>query len=379
VRASLRWLALAAIVLVAIEASCAVFVALRSERFSQRARVLDKLARVLDDYPSFLAQIYDPVLGWDSPAAARFESEACDGRRVVTTTGPDRARRTPGEGAPLLLLFGDSYTLGQEVNDEETYAWLLAERLGVPLRNHGVAGYSPVQAALKLERLAGVYPRARVAALGIMHGNLKRMLSRYRPIDYAGSGQLFGFKPYALGGRLHANPNSPAPVPAQRLAELASAAFREDWFARPEPRFPFSRSVWRLLSDRHFYMELEEDRTGRYRPYFADPDVAREFALVVERFVAASEAQGLHPVLAFVPRGSRDRFDAAPAVAALRDQLGARATLTAVGEEPGDWSRYNIKGGNCHPSAYGQQLIATHLERVLRPLLEAAPVAATSP
>ena len=45
--------------------------------------------------------------------------------------------------------------------------------------------------------------------------------------------------------------------------------------------------------------------------------------------------------------------------------------MTTVGDEPGDWARYNIAYG-CHPSAYGHELIAAHLARVIGPLLDPA-------
>lgn len=374
-RGALRWVALGAVTLATIELLSFGLVMLRREEFSQRTAVLRRLDGALDEYPRFLALTYDPVLGWDNRASKRDESQACDGRPVIVTTRPDRSRVTPEiDTGPLVLLVGDSFTFGSEVDDEETWAWLLSERLRVPVRNHGVSAYSPVQATLKLERLAGVYPTARVAVLGIMHTNVKRMLSRYRPAEHAESAQLFGFKPYADGARILPNPNGPRPVPVEQLPALADAALRDDYFARPEVRLPFTRAVVQLLTSRAFYWQLEEDRSGSLDGYYADAGIEATLAFVVERFVATAAAQGLSPVIAFVPRSRHDRTDAEPAVIGLRNRLGARATVTAVGAEPGDWERYSIgdKSG-CHPSAYGHELIATHLARVVAPLLAPVP------
>jgi lysophospholipase L1-like esterase len=94
-------------------------------------------------------------------------------------------------------------------------------------------------------------------------------------------------------------------------------------------------------------------------------------AAIAERFVTHVRARGMEPLIAFVPTFDTDRAEAAPVVAALKERLGARAAVTAVGDEPGDWARYNIAYG-CHPSAYGHGLIAAHLERALAPLLDAA-------
>jgi hypothetical protein len=371
---TLRWLALGAFTLGAVELACFGFAKLRPKLFSRQDEGLLKLSRVLDRYPDFLQKSYDPVVGWDNRAADRVESESCNGRRVFETTRPDRARITPPlETGSLVIALGDSYTFGKEVNDEETWPWQLSERLGMPVRNHGVPGYSPVQAALKLERLAGAYPEARVAVLAIMHKNVKRMVSRYRPAERASSGQQFGFKPYALGAQILPNPNGPTPVPVERLPELARAAFREDYFALPLPRFPYSVAMLRLLANPVFYRSIEEDRSGSLRAYYADAQIVDTLVSVVERFVAAAEAQGLRPVVAFVPRSHQDRDEPAPAVTVLRQRLGARVTVTEVGAEPGDWQRYNIDGSpDCHPSAYGHEMIATHLARVIQPLLAAA-------
>src|SRR4051812_19602682 len=242
------WLVLLAILLAGAEGLSFAFAKLRPGLFSQRDKVVAALRKELDRYPEFLARAYDPALGWDNvPGEHRIQ--ACDGRPVTVTILPDRSRRPPAvEGGPEVLLVGDSYTYGDEVGDEETFAWRLSERLGVAVVNHGVQGYSPVQAMLKLERVADAHPRARVAVLAITHVDLARMVSRYRPLVDPRGGQDFGFEPYMDGDRLVPNPNGPTPVPAEQLPELARAAFAEDWHALPEARLPYSLRVAQLLA-----------------------------------------------------------------------------------------------------------------------------------
>jgi lysophospholipase L1-like esterase len=367
------WLILILIPVLTAELGAYIFVGQRPEYFSHSKEVLRRLEAQLGKYPEFLRLAYDPVLGWDNTAGERTEVRACNGRTTTITTGPDHARRTPAvDGGPEVLLFGDSYTQGWEVNDDETFAWRLSERLGVQVRNYGVGGYSPLQATLKYERMADAHPRARVAVLGIMHTGVKRMLSRYRGLDVASTGQLFGFKPYMRDGRIMPNPNGPTPVPAERLPDLARAALAEDYFARPEPRFPFSLRVAQLLANGEFYRELAESRSRTFRQYFTAPEIIKGLATVVGRFIAAAEQHGTRPVIAFIPPTRFDREDAAPALAALGARFGGRATFSAVGEESGNWARYNIKDADCHPSAYGHEIIAAHLARVIGPLLGAS-------
>jgi|1186.fasta_scaffold67093_2 hypothetical protein len=365
------WLVLLAILLVGAEGLSFAFAKLRPGLFSQRDKVVATLGEKLDRYPEFLARAYDPVLGWDNvPGEHRIQ--ACDGRPVTVTIRPDRSRRTPAVvGGPEVLLVGDSYTYGDEVGDEETFAWRLSERLGVAVANHGVQGYSPVQAMLKLERVADAHPRARVAVLAVTHVDLARMVSRYRPLVDPKGGQDFGFEPYMDGDRLVPNPNGPTPVPAEQLPELARAAFAEDWHALPEARFPYSLRVAQLLGGHKLYRLLAEKYRGSYRGYFQDRRVMAGLAAVADRFVAHARARGMEPVIAFVPTFATDREDAGPGVTTLVARLGTRAIVTAVGDEPGGWDRYNIRSG-CHPSAYGHELIATRLARVIGPLLDPA-------
>jgi hypothetical protein len=66
---------------------------------------------------------------------------------VVYTIGPDRFRVVPRPEAAgaCVLLFGDSYTFGEGVNDNETYAWQLAERGGIAVHNFSLRGWGPHQ------------------------------------------------------------------------------------------------------------------------------------------------------------------------------------------------------------------------------------------
>ena len=55
---------------------------------------------------------------------------------------PDRT--TPGDADPIFVL-GDSFAMGWGVNDNETYAYLLEQRLHVPVYNLGVSSYGTVR------------------------------------------------------------------------------------------------------------------------------------------------------------------------------------------------------------------------------------------
>ncbi len=63
------------------------------------------------------------------------------------------AAAAPGENR--ILAVGDSYTYGEEVNDDETWPALLQAATGRPVLNGGVSGYGFDQTVLRAEQLAG--------------------------------------------------------------------------------------------------------------------------------------------------------------------------------------------------------------------------------
>jgi hypothetical protein len=81
---------------------------------------------------------------------ARSEVEGRTSYDAVYTTGPDHFRIVPEAAAnpeACVLLFGDSFTFGDGVNDAETYAAQIVERSGgrVAARNFAVSGWGPHQ------------------------------------------------------------------------------------------------------------------------------------------------------------------------------------------------------------------------------------------
>jgi hypothetical protein len=364
------WLVIVLIPLVVLELASYAFVRWHDGWFSHRDDVLSRLAAEGHDYASFLERRYHPVYGWDRPPAQRWVGKDCLGREIEVTTNEDRSRLMPEVAAgPELLLVGDSFTAGVGVNDAETFAWRLAEGLDRPVRNHGVGGFGPVQAVLKFEAIADAYPDVAVVVLGIMHQNVQRMLSRYRPLVQPETGLLFGFKPYMAGGVVQPNPNGPEPRPLAELSELATAAFAEDFMALPEPSFPYSLAVARLVVSPQFWLPIGEDEQGTLAHYYAEPAIWAEFEALIERYVAEAESRRIEPVVLFLPRHRFDRLAPEPAIAALERRFGDRMTIVAIGRTEMDWGSYLIGEGSCHPSPDGHAAIAEALAPVLAAML----------
>ena len=129
------------------------------------------------------------------------------------TYGDDGLRIThpPREASPAattdkeeIWIFGCSFTDGWSLNDEETYAWVLQEKLpAYEVRNFGVDGYGNLQALLQLrEALASKRKPPRVAVLtyASFHDQRNTFLRSWRKISVPYNKLVSPFQPYARLG-----------------------------------------------------------------------------------------------------------------------------------------------------------------------------------
>lgn len=157
-----------------------------------------------DRITSFREQAYDPELGWDHRPGVTGEEENSAGRLVRESTDERGARRNPfvgetGGEAPMVLTFGDSYTFGAEVNDDETWPYHLSKLMETPVINYAVSAYGPDQALMKMEKKIAEHDPDLVI-FGIMSENINRLMSMYRPFYRKGTGIYLGFKPMLFCG-----------------------------------------------------------------------------------------------------------------------------------------------------------------------------------
>jgi hypothetical protein len=112
-------------------------------------------------------------------------------RPGVDEPGLDRDTRGPGhyedpkpDGILRVACFGDSYTFGMEVADDEAWPRAMeAARPGLEAPNLGVGGYGTDQALLRFRRSASTL-HADVVCIGLMLENIGRNVNRYRPLWY---------------------------------------------------------------------------------------------------------------------------------------------------------------------------------------------------
>src|SRR5690349_3843078 len=100
---------------------------------------------------SRLSPWFDAELGWNVPTKKATETRPNCLDQKVTYSYQDEYRGTPGPGIALVALFGDSFTYGDEVDDNSTTAAALERLIKAPVLNYGVPGFGPEQAVLKFE------------------------------------------------------------------------------------------------------------------------------------------------------------------------------------------------------------------------------------
>jgi hypothetical protein len=188
-----------------------------------------QMAAARTAYPS----AYDPLLGYVPRAGARGTDNVW--RRTVTIDA-DGLRENGGvrpPGVPVLVI-GDSFAFGDEVDDADTWPAQLEQRLGRPVLNGGVFGYGLDQIVLRGEQLLGGVARAAdVVILAILPEDVLRCEFSYR----------YAWKPYFTleGGELALH-NVPAPQPHEgppgesRLRRALRGSFLADRvFRRLDP------------------------------------------------------------------------------------------------------------------------------------------------
>jgi len=329
-----------------------------------------------EDLSDFLANRADLELGWNQFGPKVLVSKNCTGVEVEASYNAAGARTYPGyaEDRATIITVGDSYTNGSEAGDEAAYPARLAVRLGTPVANHGVGGFGPVQSFLDLKRNIHRYPQARAVVLGIMYGDVYRMMNSYRPVLIKGSAMLYGLKPYMAGGDIRPHPGRRVLEHIDAFRDHAKRAFDNDYWAKPEFRFPYSLSLLRALKSNYFYHMTFEKKWQKfgipeYFLAFRSDDILAELFALLDQYAEFARQKGLKPVVIFIPRNGKDTVSAAQMIDANRKRFPPGLSVGDVGSAAIDWDKFNLvsadDGEPCHPSAYGYQKIAEYVAYLL--------------
>lgn len=334
------------------------FILVRPEQYVQKTEALDGLRRS-----------YDRELGWKHHYATPFG---------------ERAR--PHEyGHPVALAFGDSFTHGDEVNDDETWPQALADQFRADVYNFGVGGYGADQALLRFRQVARNV-KAPVMLFAFELNNIARVVNRYRPFLLPTTGIALSKPRFILErGGLKLLPN-----PVERLEDLSrltDPAFVESlgeddyWYAvarGPSLSFPytrllFNRSIWRqAFAERSFRGEVAPRPDEDVWPV-SEPRAL--YLAILDAFVAEATALGSRPVLVVLPgfpafhhlRRSRpvEGLTAVLSHCRSRGYVCFDGLAPLVGDPQGRKADVFFRPGG-HTSPVANQLIARALSEFLR-------------
>jgi hypothetical protein len=215
--------------------------------------------------------IYDATKGW--AAKPNLKDRVVFDNEVLNTNS--RGLRGSIEYAygkhpdkPRILVFGDSFTFGDEVSDAETYCSYLQQMLPhVEVVNMGVHGYGHDQMLILFQE-EGVRYQPDIVVLGFVTMDMPRNVLAFR--DYA--------KPkFVLKGDQLKLVGSPVPRPEVVLSE------RKRFRSRA---FELACALWERI----------RKSTGLY-----DRHVETTTTAILNEFVALSRSIGATPVFVFLP------------------------------------------------------------------------------
>jgi hypothetical protein len=331
------------------------------------------IRRLLSDTRTTLS--LDAELGWTVRA-----NSSNDGYRA--NAAGLRADRDypvpPPEGRIRVAAFGDSFTFGTEVSNQDTWAAKL-ERLDARLEvlNFGVPAYGTDQALLRYRR-EGARVRPDIVLIGYLSENIGRHVSVYR--HFYDPGTVFPVaKPRFVlrdaGLELLANP-LPRPRDYERLlsderAVLLELGRHDYFFHKRRGRTLPSLQLAGLLRDRVSGSFFDFVRRGRYN---TDSEAFAITVRILEGFHRRVIEDGALPVILIFPTradllgraAGEDESVYGPLLERLRGQGLRHVDLMRAFDGAMRSHRLDDLIG-VHYTALGNELVARHVAGALEP------------
>jgi hypothetical protein len=304
---------------------------MRSVRLRPYVLPLHQIAETLaalERATSFLA--YDPVLGW----APRPGARSADGRRRVDAAGIRTDGETAldgGAGVLRVALFGDSFTFGDEVGQDETWGVALERGLaarGVPAEvlNFGVNAYGTDQAYLRW-RSAGRRRHPAVVVLGLQPENVLRNLNVFRPLYFMGSEVPLSKPRFIVQDGALATVNMPT-IPVDGLHDALATLDANTLLAHERYFGPYEAHWW--LRSRAAALVVTALADARSNPFHLSAEARDLGVRLVDAFAADVQATGAGFVVVHLPRRediAAELAGQAPWCDALLRTLAARHEL----------------------------------------------------
>ena len=146
-----------------------------------------------DGLEKFFSRGYDPILGWVRKPNTSNSEKSMD-KITNWKINSKGSRMNPSyENLPSKIsCYGDSFTFGRQVNDDETWAHFLSELSNTNVINFGVGNYGLDQSLLRLKR-EFQNNKTDIVIMGVVPDTISRIVSVWK--HYYEYGNTFGFKP----------------------------------------------------------------------------------------------------------------------------------------------------------------------------------------
>jgi hypothetical protein len=297
------------------------------------------------DSPPIPKHIPDAELGWTIPprdAVYRFRSSGKTGSVDVhyTIQGGHRAAAAHPVAGPALIATGCSFTFGLGLDDENTWPWLLQERIpDYHVINAGVNGYGTDQALMAAERVALHTPGVQLAVLGFGDFQIERNRGTQAVI----------YHPYPLG----------KPLFLPQGAGLTYQGLVRFWYPGA------------LLDHSMVFMRIT-NKVGNLANRVTSHEGAREVtARVIMEFSRRFQAKGVRLAVIVLPHAGDQSPESKADRAFMVARLNAAKIPTLIPEFPRrpdgqlDVGRFFIPSDEIHPNREYNLLVSDQLAKFL--------------
>ena len=332
------------------------------------------------DIERFIAGQYDPYLGWNNGSEASYEHEG-----THYQTSKDRVRVNPHANDTVRIsAYGDSFTFGDEVENDETFPYFLSRLTNTNVINHGVSAYGTDQALKKLGQNLRNGGRTDVVVLEFIQDSIQRNMNMYLPFKYGfADWTRYMFKPMlhesAAGYEWVANPLRKL-ASADDVLEAYRASKPYDGFYRPsqpEPAFPYTVSAVRTIA---FLWQRKLEGS----PDWGHAASERKMKELVRTYANLAREYDFVPVLIYIPLGfeirdylsgnHEQRFDSFLDETARDYQdtslivINLARALQEMQSRP-PMENFYVRPYDGHPSALGNRIIAEVIHQRIKPHL----------
>lgn len=218
-------------------------------------------------------------------------------------TGWDNYGKSPRPSSgqhnrPCVTTFGDSFTHGDEVGNDEAWSHLASERLGCEVANYGVGGFGTDQSLVRFNEIAPTTP---VVILGVYQEMLRRNLSA--SWLFYGMQRDATIKPFftLASGKLQQ-----VEMPASNSIEAIKTYHSADRYYKPyRMGAPYSLALLRAVYYRRSTPALSKQRMLPPETAYNDTEALELQTALTDAIRASLALHGQHFALIFFPTGEQ--------------------------------------------------------------------------